>query len=295
MYRFLIFLFVLLLSIWIGVQLTTDPGYLLISWHQFALEMPLWLAVLIISFSFILIYYFIRFFTFISMLPKQWHQKLEKKRLEKTTMLTDQRLFSSIYQKPHHWHSILKILPQLENKTWISSHQFQQLQQESYEGLLNEEKYTSDLATLEQLWNNLPPKIKKDPLLLNDYIQGLINHHQDAKAESLIIKQLKKQWFGPLAATYSLIKSPNPTHQLAITEKWLKKHPSDPYLLLSLGRLCRHRKLWGKAQDYLEKSLNYDPSNAEVYLELGQLFEDTEEPFKALICFKKGLTKYIQK
>lgn len=291
MYRFFISLLVLAVSVWIGVKITADPGYILITWHQLALEMPLWLGSLILIISFILICYLIRFFNYLFMLPKQWRQNLDKKRLQKTTALNDQRLFSSIYQKPQNWHNILEILPQLESKTWISKAQIQQIQQESCENLLSEEKYTYNLSTLEEIWNNLPSKLKKDPLLLNYYVEGLIRHHEDAKAELLIVKQLKKQWFGPLVATYSLIKSSNPTRQLTIAEQWLKKHSDDPYLLLSLGRLCKQRKLWGKARDYLEKSLIYDSSNFKTYLELGELSEDLEEPLQALAWFKKGLIK----
>lgn len=291
MHRFFIFLLVLAFSVWIGIKITVDPGYMLITWHQLALEMPLWLVILILVISFILIYCLIRFIRYLLMLPKQWRHNLDIKRSKKTMALDDQRLFSSIYQKPQNWHHILEILPQLENRTWISKDQIQQLEQEGYKSLLSEEKYSYNLSTLESIWNNLPPKLKKDPLLLNFYIQGLIRHHEDAKAELLIIKRLKKQWFSPLLSTYSLIKSTNPARQLATAEKWLKKHPDDPYLLLSLGRLCRQRKLWGKARDYLEKSLIYDSFNSEVYMELGELFEELEEPLQALIWFKKGLTR----
>ena len=80
---------------------------------------------------------------------------------------------------------------------------------------------------------------------------------------------------------------------MTIAEQWLKKHPDDPYLLLSLGRLCKQRKLWGKARDYLEKSLIYDSSNLETYLELGELSENLEEPLQALVWFKKGLIKKL--
>lgn len=293
MHRFFIFLVVLALSAWIGVKITDDPGYVMITWHQLALEMPLWLLLLILALCFILIYYIIRLFKYLLLLPKQWRHNLDKKRFKKAVALDDQHLFSSIYQKPQNWPHIVEILPQLENKTWISDNQIQQLQQESYEGLLSKEKYTYNLSTLENVWNHLPSKLKKDPLLLNFYIQALIRHHEDEKAELLVIKQLKRQWFGPLASTFSLIKSINPTRQLAIAEKWLKKRPDDPYLLLSLGRLCKQRKLWGKAQDYLEKSLTYDSSNSATYLELGELFEEQEEPIKALAWFKKGLINYV--
>jgi HemY protein len=43
--------------------------------------------------------------------------------------------------------------------------------------------------------------------------------------------------------------------QLQAAEGWLKNHPDDPGLLLTLGRLCLQSSLWGKARDYLEASL----------------------------------------
>ena len=59
MHRFFIFLLVLAISVWIGIKITTDPGYVLITWHHLALEMPLWLIVLILITGFILFYYLI--------------------------------------------------------------------------------------------------------------------------------------------------------------------------------------------------------------------------------------------
>ena len=43
-------------------------------------------------------------------------------------------------------------------------------------------------------------------------------------------------------------------------EAWLKQHPGDAALLLTLGRLCAGRSLWGKAQSYLEASLAIEPT-----------------------------------
>ncbi|MFM2322210.1 MAG: HemY domain protein [Pseudomonadota bacterium] len=291
MHRFFIFLLVLAVSAWIGIKITADPGYVLITWHHLALEMPLWLIIFILIISFILFYYLIRLIRYLIRLPRNWRNYLDNRHAKKITAIDDQRLFTIIYQKPQNWQNILAALPQLEKKSWISKQQILNLQQESYEGLLSEEKYTEDLVTLENTWHNLSFTLKKDPILFNFYIKALIRHHEDAKAELLITKRLKKQWFGPIVSSYSLIKSTNPNRQLALAEKWLKKHPDDPYLLLSLGRLCRQRKLWGKARDYLEKSLIYDPANPEIYLELGELFEGLGEPLQALAWFKKGLTK----
>lgn len=64
MYRFFIFLLILILSVWIGVKITAGPGYMLITWHQIAVEMPLWLVIVILVITFILTYFLIRFSKF---------------------------------------------------------------------------------------------------------------------------------------------------------------------------------------------------------------------------------------
>lgn len=248
MYRFFIVLLLLALAVLVGTKITADPAYVLITWHQVAIEMPLWLVLLILITSFILFYFLIRLIKYIAALPKNWRLHLADKRQKKLAALDDQRLFGIIYQKPKNWHDILEALPQLKKTPWLSSQQVKSLQQESYVALLCDRAGSFDLATLESTWNDLPGTFKKDPTLLNLYAQALIQHHEDTKAELLIIKRLKKRWFGPMASTYSLVKSTNPDRQLALAEKWLKKHPDDPYLLLSLGRLCRKKKLWGKPE-----------------------------------------------
>ena len=43
-------------------------------------------------------------------------------------------------------------------------------------------------------------------------------------------------------------------------------------LLLTLGRLCVQRKLWGKARSYLEASLAVQPSR-EAHVALAALFD----------------------
>jgi HemY protein len=47
-------------------------------------------------------------------------------------------------------------------------------------------------------------------------------------------------------------------------------------LLLSLGRLCRAQKLWGKARSFLEASLATLPTHA-GHLELACLLEELDE------------------
>lgn len=288
MKRFIIFLIILLISVWIGVEIATEPGYVLITRHKLAVEMPLWLTLIGLLLSYIVIYFLIRIIRYFVLIPSRWKTWLKNKQIKKQISIEDQTLFNTLYQKPPDWNTVLTLLPQLEKRSWLSQEQIQRLEQDSYAGLL-EEAINTNLLKFEEKWQQLPHRLKKDPYFLNFYIQGLIQYHETEKAEALTRKLLKKHWLTPLIHTYGLIKTTQPERQLSNAEKWLKNHPHDPALLLSLGRICKQLQLWGKARDYLETGLTENPSSPESYQELGELFEALGEPTEALQAFKKAL------
>lgn len=288
MKRFLIFLIILLFSAWIGIEVATDPGYILIARHKYAIEMPLWLALIGLLLSFIVVYFLIRTIHYLGLLPKRWHAWLQNSKQQKQISIEDQALFATLYKKPTDWNNILNSLPQLEKRNWLSKEQFQNLEHDSHAWLLQEAIQT-DLEKFRETWQQLPHRLKKDPYFLNSCIQGLIRYNQNEKAESLARKFLQKHWFAPLVRTYGLIKSAHPEKQLFYAEKWLKNYPHDAELLLSLGRICKQLQLWGKARDYLETGLSENSPNPEIYQELGELFEDLEKPSEALQAYKNAL------
>ena len=73
----------------------------------------------------------------------------------------------------------------------------------------------------------------------------------------------------------------------------LPDHFQDPALLLTVGRLCAQNQLWGKARDYLERSLFLAP-NPETYAELGQLMDQLGQHQKRDEYYKKGLIAATQ-
>ena len=76
----------------------------------------------------------------------------------------------------------------------------------------------------------------------------------------------------PKDKTLHLIADNYATHKTPQVKRWLKRHPRDPQLLLSLGRLCVQSQLWGKAESYLDASLAILPG-WEAHVELGRLAE----------------------
>ena len=65
------------------------------------------------------------------------------------------------------------------------------------------------------------------------------------------------------------------------------ERPEDPQLLATLGRLCAHAELWGKAQSYFEASLSFEETRA-AHLELARLAERTGREADAQSHFRRA-------
>jgi HemY protein len=76
--------------------------------------------------------------------------------------------------------------------------------------------------------------------------------------------------------------------QIEQAEKWLGQHSDDAGLLLALGKLCLHQKLWGKAQSYLDASVSVTPSHA-AYTALGQLAERQGKAEEAFGYYRQAM------
>ena len=124
--------------------------------------------------------------------------------------------------------------------------------------------------------------------MVKHYTRCLITLDAHNDAEQVVRDSLKRNWDEQLVYIYGLIESTDPDKQLTTAEAWLKGNQNNPVLLLTLGRLCKRNKLWGKAQSYLEASIGIQ-ARSDSYKELGQLMEQLEEPDKASSYFRQGL------
>jgi HemY protein len=60
MMRFFFFLIVLVIAVWLGVHIKTDPGYMLLAYEHWTIEMSLWLGLILIMITFLLLYWLIK-------------------------------------------------------------------------------------------------------------------------------------------------------------------------------------------------------------------------------------------
>jgi HemY protein len=141
---------------------------------------------------------------------------------------------------------------------------------------------------LEGLWKIYHKQLRANPTLLHTYVHMLIKHGSDTKAEQIIKNELDTNWDETLIQEYGLLKIDNLPQRTKQSEDWLQRHKDSAGLLLTLGRLNKSQKFWGKAKSYLESSLSRKPLVG-TYAELAELHELLDQPVDAQRCAKKGL------
>ena len=120
------------------------------------------------------------------------------------------------------------------------------------------------------------------------YYAAMINAEAGAEIEQSIRTDLERDWNETLLVLYGCIRSDNPRRQLQSAEKWLKKHPQDAILLRMLGKLCIRNKNPDKAEQYLNASVDIEPS-VDAYLFLGDMFSDHGQKDRASDYYRRGL------
>jgi HemY protein len=144
-----------------------------------------------------------------------------------------------------------------------------------------------DIASLRALWKSIPEEFKLRSKTAATAAQAFSKLGDCKSAHQLLANSLNSQWDSELVALYGDCKYDSAIAQIEQAEKWLNLHKQDAGLLLALGKLCMHQKLWGKAQNYLDASLSMEPGHA-VYTALGQLAEKMGKREEALGYFQKA-------
>ncbi|MEM7303907.1 MAG: heme biosynthesis HemY N-terminal domain-containing protein [Pseudomonadota bacterium] len=147
---------------------------------------------------------------------------------------------------------------------------------------------TAEEKALADMWKVYFAPLQESPELMQNYVHALIKHQQDTLAEQIITMQLDKQWDDNLIIEFGSLNIDNAKQRIKLAESWLDEHKYSAGLLLTLGRLSKKLKLWGKAKKYLESSLSRRPL-AITYAELADLHEQLNETADAQRCAKKGL------
>jgi HemY protein len=126
---------------------------------------------------------------------------------------------------------------------------------------------------LTEMWKTIPSEEREDRRLVLEVVPLFARVGEGRVMRRTIERLLDAEWDSALARLYGFCGDVGAC--LSKGENWLLDHREDPGLLFSLGRLCAELQLWGKAVEYFELSLRWQPE-VETHLALANLFKRLE-------------------
>ncbi|WP_157314960.1 heme biosynthesis HemY N-terminal domain-containing protein [Chitinibacter sp. GC72] len=191
-------------------------------------------------------------------------------------------------QREQNPEAVLKLVEQLSKTDALDAEQAGHIRVAAQLQLLRQHPMTP--LELKDWWKKLPGSEQHHPQLALAAAQRYIAQDAQLQAKETLEKALEANWHPELLMPYSqlALDLPQQMAQLQQAENWLKSHPRDELLLLTLGRLCRKRELWGKAQSYFEASIAVSPS-AIAHAELAELLTQLERADEAAQHYRASL------
>lgn len=147
---------------------------------------------------------------------------------------------------------------------------------------------SADGAALNTLWSQLPKAQRRIPAVVDAYARRASSFGLTLPAMDEVESALRREWSPLLIETYGTLSGDDVEARLRRAESWLDAHPNDANLLLTLGRMCNRLQLWGKAKQYLTRSLELIPG-ATAWEALGNTFAGQGDAARAQLCYRNAL------
>jgi HemY protein len=180
------------------------------------------------------------------------------------------RLELKAQQQARNWEQVLALTEDLRRRNVFDASQAQRLR--CYASAENLKRKAVDTRALEEAWNRIPSADRADRRVAAAAARSFAALGDCGRAHRIIEQAVDASWDSDLAGLYSECEGGDTVRRIERAEAWLKMHPGDAVLLLTLGRLCGEQGLWGKAQSYLEASIAVEPTYT-AHLALARLQE----------------------
>lgn len=175
------------------------------------------------------------------------------------------------------WGEVLRTANALEKHGAMPAEALDSVRTTAHVGLLTSRPDREGLA---RQWDSTPRSERVRPRIAAAAARAFMQLGDCRRAHRIIEEALERNWDATLALLYGECADKDALERLERAEEWLKDRPAEPELLLTLGRLCVQRELWGKAQSYLEASLATQPTQA-AHIALAKLYERLGRPAEA--------------
>jgi len=170
------------------------------------------------------------------------------------------RLELKAQQQARNWEQVAHLAEALRKRNVFDATQAGEVRR--YALAENLKRNALDSHALAEAWEKVPSSDRRDRRVAAAAAQCFIALGGCDKAHRILEEALDADWDSGLVGLYAECESGDTVKRIERAEAWLKQHPGDAALLLTLGRLCADQGLWGKAQSYLEASLAIEPTHS---------------------------------
>lgn len=169
------------------------------------------------------------------------------------------RLELKAQQQMRDWEQVLALTEELRKRNVFDATQAEQVRRHALAE--NLKRKSLDSRALEEAWNKVPATDRTDRRVAAAAARCFIALGGCDQAHRIIERAVEVNWDSELVGLYAECEAGDNVRRIERAEEWLKAHPGDAGLLLTLGRLCGEEELWGKAQSYLEASIAVEPTH----------------------------------
>jgi HemY protein len=198
------------------------------------------------------------------------------------------RLMHQAYAQMEDWETLHRLLPTLHGNKVLMEAEIKLLETETYSALLKQKAETRNAALLRELWGHIPEHIRSLAGIGTLYFAAMIDAGAGVEVEEDLRLALGRDWNETLLVLYGCVEMADTEKQIRNAEAWLAPHPHDAVLLRVLGKLALRLQQTEKARDYLQRSLDEEPS-VEACRLMGDLLFAEKDYVAAGHCYRKGL------
>ncbi len=187
------------------------------------------------------------------------------------------------YEQSSDWQQVLPVLRLLEKRDALPEPAIRGMRARACRGLFAQPDL--DAAGVKALLRSLKAAEREMPETIEAAAAAYARAGDETQARKLIESAMKTEYSPLLLRRYARLDAVPARERIELAEQWLSSYGDDGALSLVLGRLCMAESLWGKAEEFLERSLTRAESAA-AHVALAELFEAIGKPQDAARHFR---------
>lgn len=157
------------------------------------------------------------------------------------------------YEQSEDWSRVLQVVRQLEKRDALPAAAVRGLRVRACRALFA--RNAGDAAGVRELWSSLRAGERELPEAVEAAAAAHVASGDQESARRLVEAAMDAEYSPILLPLYTSLDRIPARERIQRAEQWRLAHGDDADLFLALGRLCMAESLWGKAEEYLERSL----------------------------------------